>query len=95
MLGRNRRRCSTKLICGASTAGTVGKSTFNMGDDVVRLVKAAEAMRRAKQAGRNFERIVNARRPVGIDRATGQGTHIYIVTTKCRRELVTAFPGKP
>jgi hypothetical protein len=62
----------------------------------VGLVAGAEGVQAVKQAvGRNFERVVDAGRAIGVDRATGQATSIYTVITNIRNELVTMFPGIP
>jgi hypothetical protein len=73
----------------------VGKSIFHGGEDVVSLVKAAEGVVAKQQTGGNFQRIVDAGRSIGIDRATGQPTSIYTVITDKAGHLVTTFPGLP
>lgn len=60
-----------------------------------RLINAADAVRPVAQRGGNFERVVDAGRTIGIDRATGQPTSIYTVITNSADQLVTAFPGLP
>jgi|GEM_PF-1677267 len=65
------------------------------GENVLTLVRQAERLAPVRQAGGNFERIVNVGRNIGIDRATGQPTSIYTVITNAAGELVTAFPGRP
>jgi hypothetical protein len=90
VLGRGGKTRGSHLIFVAGK-----KSAFNLGEDVVRLVKAAEATSPVKQLfGKNIERVVDAGRPIGMDRATGQLTNIYTVITDSAGELVTAFPGK-
>jgi YD repeat-containing protein len=75
---------------------SAGKSIFAAGEDLVGLVTNAEGVQAVKQAvGRNFERILDAGRSIGIDRATGQPTSVYTVITNIRNELVTMFPGTP
>jgi hypothetical protein len=75
---------------------SAGKSIFSAGEDLVGLVTGAEGVQAVKQAvGRNFERVVDAGRAIGVDRATGQSTSIYTVITNIRNELVTMFPGTP
>jgi RHS repeat-associated protein len=74
---------------------TAGKSLFNKGENVEALVKAAEGVAPKLQSGGNFERIVDAGRMVGTDRATGTPTSIYTVITNNFGDLVTAFPGRP
>jgi hypothetical protein len=70
------------------------KSIFNDGEDLVRLIRDAEKTQRTPQENGNFRREVNAGRPIGIDRATGQPTSIYTVITNAADELVTMFPGR-
>lgn len=69
---------------------------FHAGEDIKTLITAADSVQAVKQAsGNNFERVVDAGRTIGIDRATGAPTSIYTVITKPSGDLVTAFPGKP
>lgn len=73
-----------------------GKSLFNVGEDIKGLIQSAESANPVKQVrGLNFERVVDAGRIIGNDRATGTPTSIYTVITRPNGELVTAFPGKP
>jgi hypothetical protein len=77
------------------SGGMAGKSFFGDSAAVTGLVKAAEAVAPAAQAGGNFVRIVDAGRTIGTDVTTGQATSIYTVITNKAGELVTAFPGRP
>jgi RHS repeat-associated protein len=79
----------------AGGAKTLGKSLFNAGEDIQGLIKAAESTAPVKQAGGNLERVVDAGRTIGTDRAVGGSTSTYTVITKPNGNLVTAFPGKP
>jgi hypothetical protein len=72
-----------------------GKSLFNVGETVPGLVRAAEGVTPVLQRGGNFQRIVDAGRAVGIDRATGAATNLYTVITDAAWKLVTTFPGVP
>ncbi len=74
---------------------TGAKSVFNVGEDVAGLVRGASGVERVAQRGGNFERVVDAGRTIGIDRATGQPTSIYTVITNAADDLVTTFPGLP
>jgi hypothetical protein len=76
-------------------AQTAGKSVFSAGEDVVGLIRQAESVAPLQQAGGNFQRIVDAGRAIGIDRATGQATSTYTVITDAAGNLITAFPGVP
>lgn len=76
-------------------AQSAGKSVFSQGEDISKLVEAAEGVAPKPQSGGNFERIVDAGRPIGIDRATNQATSTYTVITTPAGDLVTAFPGVP
>lgn len=77
-------------------AQTAGKSTFNAGENIVDLIRQAESVPAVQQVGRNtFERVVNAGRSIGVDRATGQPTSTYTVITNAAGDLITAFPGIP
>ena len=70
-------------------------STFNLGEDLNALVKAAEAQPATPQWRGNFQTVVNAGRTIGVDRATGAATPIYTVITTPNGTLVTFFPGVP
>lgn len=83
---------SRHMAAGISIAG---KSIFSAGEDITQLVKAAENVSATAQAGGNYERIVDAGRIIGTDRATGATTSVYTVITNAANELITAFPGKP
>ena len=77
-------------------AQTANASIFNAGERIPALLRAAEAVRPvAQRVGPNFQRIVDAGRTIGVDRATGQATRIYTVITNAMGELVTMFPGLP
>ena len=74
---------------------SAGKSLFNTGEDVKGLIQAAGSATTRTQAGGNVERIVDAGRSIGVDKATGQQTSVYTVITDRSNNLVTAFPGRP
>lgn len=60
------------------------------------LIRQAESVPAVQQAGRTtFQRVVDAGRTIGVDRATGQPTSTYTVITDAAGKLITAFPGKP
>ncbi len=82
-------------MVGGALAALGKKSIFNAGEDVQGLIKAAEGTAPVRQVTGNFERVVDAGRTIGIDRATGAPTSTYTVITKPNGNLVTAFPGKP
>jgi hypothetical protein len=71
------------------------KSIFGAGEDVKGLIKAAEGVTPTRMGGGDFARVVDAGRPIGIDRATGAPTSTYTVITKPNGNLVNAYPGKP
>jgi hypothetical protein len=79
-------------MLGGALASVGKKSIFNAGEDVEGLIKAAESVR---MGGGDFARVVDAGRPIGIDRATGAPTSTYTVITRANGNLVNAFPGKP
>jgi hypothetical protein len=72
-----------------------GKSLFAEGEDVIALIKSAEGTAGVLQPNGRFQRIVDAGRSIGTDRATGMTTSTYTVITDKADNLVTAFPGKP
>ena len=76
-------------------AAMLGKSVFHAGENIAELVKAAETVAPVRQAGGNFERVVQAGRIIGTDRGTGAPTSVYTVITNGAGELITAFPGRP
>ncbi|MDZ4258371.1 MAG: RHS repeat-associated core domain-containing protein [Gemmatimonadales bacterium] len=80
----------------AGGAQVTGKSIFTGGaEDVRALIKVAEGVTPTLQQGGNFQRIVDAGRAIGIDRAAGAPTSVYTVVTNKSGDLVTAFPGVP
>ena len=74
---------------------SAGKSLFSAGEDLSALVGQGRTVQAVQQAGGNFQRIVDAGRTIGVDRATGQSTSIYTIITNAAGDLITAFPGKP
>jgi hypothetical protein len=74
---------------------TAGKSVFFAGENVARLIRSASMAQSVQQASGYFERIIDAGRTIGIDRATGQPTSTYTVITDAADNLITAFPGRP
>jgi hypothetical protein len=62
---------------------------------VAALIRNADSTQRVQQAGGNSQRVINAGRAIGIDRATGKATSIYAVITNADDYLITAFPGQP
>lgn len=73
------------------------KSKFitNDTEEIENLIMQATQHPVTQQSGGNLERIVDAGRTIGVDRATGLPTSTYTVVTKPSGELVTAFPGRP
>ncbi|MFO1464220.1 MAG: hypothetical protein U1F66_10630 [bacterium] len=59
------------------------------------LIKKSQSIAPVKQGGGNYERVVQARRLIGLDRRNAKPTSIYTVITNSKDELITAFPGKP
>lgn len=72
-----------------------GKSKFNAGEDIAGLITRATQQPMVPQANGNFQRIFNAGRNIGVDRATGQATSTMTVITNRDGDLITAFPGLP
>jgi len=85
------------VVEGHTLAGAknFGKSVFAEGENLVSLIKNAEGTNPVLQSGGRYQRIVDAGRTIGIDRATGKATSTYTVITDKSNKLVTAFPGKP
>ncbi len=79
----------------AGGAQTAGKSLFSAGETVSGLVRFAQNITPVLQQGGNFQRIVDAGRTIGIDRATGLPTSTYTVITGASGNLITMFPGVP
>lgn len=80
------------------TAGgsmNAGKSVFNAGVDIRALIRGAETASPISEPNGRLERVVDAGRDIGTDRATGRQTRTYTVITTESGELVTAFPGVP
>jgi hypothetical protein len=74
---------------------SAGKSLFLIGEEVVSLVRLGERIQPVLQRGGNYQRIVDAGRSIGFDRATGQLTSVYTIITNPANQLVTMFPGVP
>jgi len=75
---------------------SAGKSLFNEGEDLVGLIRDAEGTAPVRQAwGRNYQRVVDAGRNIGVDRVTNDATSVYSVITNVDNVLVTMFPGLP
>ena len=77
----------------AGGAESVGKSIFYTADDLSLLAKEALSVP-AVQSGRNYARVVDAGREIGVDRVSGQATSWYTVITNKTGEVVTMHPGK-
>ena len=77
-------------------AKNAGKSVFNGSKGEVKaLIQRASSVKGTPQASGNLERVVDAGRTIGTDRATNAPTSVYTVITKPSGDLVTAFPGRP
>ena len=60
------------------------------------LISQAEEATATLQPNGNFQRVIDAGRPIGIDRASGSAyLASYTVITNAADDLVTAFPGLP
>ncbi|MBI4510547.1 MAG: hypothetical protein HY698_13015 [Deltaproteobacteria bacterium] len=69
-------------------AQTAGKSLFSAGETVPGLVRGAEGVAPVLQRGGNFQRVVEAGRAIGVNRATGLPTTTYIVITDAAGNLI-------
>lgn len=90
-----RQKIQDKHVRGG--AKSEGNSVFYKKENLDSLTRRAEkhaVFKQRTEAG-NYERIVNAGRPVGIDRSTGKRTSLYTVVTDSNNQLVTMFPGVP
>ena len=74
---------------------SAGKSLFGAAEDLPGLISQAEEATATLQPNGNFQRVIDAGRPIGIDRASGLPTSLYTVITNAADDLVTAFPGLP
>lgn len=71
------------------------KSVFYTDENLDNLVRQAERVPAIMQSQGNFQRIVNAGRNIGTDRATGKPTPMYTVITNVKNNLQTIHPGLP
>ena len=71
-----------------------GKSKFFADVDIVDLIREAENVAPSSSQGA-FQRIIDAGRLIGTDRATGNPTSVYTVITNAAGDLITMFPGVP
>jgi hypothetical protein len=76
-------------------SNNLGKSIFNDGVDIEKLIIDSSSIPKTIQSGGNYERIVTHSDVVGIDRTKNASTNVYTVITDAQDNLVTAFPGKP
>ena len=72
--------CSTDMYLVETQSD--GKSLFNASENIPNLIRQGESVVPTQQGGGNWQRIINAGRPVGVDRATGQATSTYTIITK-------------
>lgn len=72
-----------------------GKSKFNIGENIVRLIQEGTQQPMVRQPNGNFARTFDVGRLVGVDRTTGRQTSIMTIITRADGTLVTAFPGRP
>jgi hypothetical protein len=72
-----------------------GKSKFDPGVNVEKVIKDGTHQPMVKQRNGNFVRTYDTGKPVGFDVKTKQKTSIITIVTDSNNNLVTAFPGKP
>ena len=71
-------------------------SKFNKGEDILKLVMKSSGADTVKQTvGRNYQRIIDAGKNIGKDRATGNQTSVYTVILDKMNKVITSFPGTP
>lgn len=83
-----------KLHTGARAAG-LGKSVFNAGENLVRLIRSGTHSPMVQQVNGNLARTLDVGRNIGVDRVTGAQTSTMTVITSPSGNLVTAFPEFP
>lgn len=76
-----------------STARNASK--FSPGISIAKLIRGATGTTPEPAKGNALQRIVDAGKPIGIDRATGKHTSLYTVITDKLGNLITAHPGRP
>lgn len=76
----------------ADGALSAGRSVFNVGEDLYDLAARAHNVAPV-QSGPRWIRVVDAGRPVGVDRTTGALTSNYSVVTDRVGNVVTMHPG--
>jgi RHS repeat-associated protein len=76
-----------------STAENASK--FLPGENLAKLVRGAEAVAPTHALGGQLVRVLDAGRPVGVDRTTGTLTSVYTVFTSASDHLRTIHPGLP
>jgi hypothetical protein len=70
------------------------RSVFNVGEDILGLLRAAEGQAPVFQARTgNLIRTVEAGRGIGVSK--GAETSLYTVVTTVAENLITMFPGVP
>lgn len=73
----------------------LGKSIFNAGENLARLIRSGTQTPMVRQANGNFSRTFDVGRNIGVDRVTGAQTSTMTVITSPSGNLVTSFPGVP
>lgn len=76
-------------------AMNAGKSVFDAREDAGALIRNAQLLTPTRQESGNCQRVFDAGRNIGVDRASGRQTSAYTVITTESGKLVTAFPGLP
>lgn len=72
-----------------------GKSKFNAGEDIAKLIRSGTQQPMVRQANGNFARTFDVGREIGFSRNVGGPTSIMTIITDRNGNLVTAFPGQP
>lgn len=90
LTAKGTRKIQDAHMAGGTRLG--GRSQFFDQETVEGLVEQARAVQ-PLPLGRNYVRVVNAGRAVGVERSTGLPTDFYTVVTNSNGHLVTAYPG--
>lgn len=75
---------------------TAGRTSyFNRNVDVKSLIENASEQPGKLNGSGFYERVINADKNIGVDRATGRQTTTYTVISDKKGNVITSHPGQP
>lgn len=71
-----------------------GKSLFNTGADLLKLLKAAEKSKTRREQNGRDKRVTDSGVMIGTDGRSGRPVRTYVVIAEPDGEVVTMYPGR-